>query len=51
MYYADGTVAVPAEDSGWKDASNAAIFNYDKWEPGYTEARHIKIKNEGNLAF
>ena len=27
------------------------IFNYDKWEPGYTEVRYVKIKNEGSLAF
>lgn len=26
------------------------IFNYDKWEPGYTELRYIKIVNKGNLA-
>jgi len=51
MYWADGTKAVPADDSAdWKDASAGAIFNYDKWEPGYTEVRHIKIANEGTLA-
>ncbi|MBQ8505873.1 MAG: hypothetical protein IJ466_00330 [Clostridia bacterium] len=52
MYYADGSAAVPtSEDGVWEDASKGAIFNYDKWEPGYTEARHIKIENKGNLAF
>ena len=51
MYYADGTKAVPDDDSGdWKDATNVAIFNYDKWEPGYVEAHHIKIANVGSLA-
>lgn len=51
MYYADGTQAVPAKDStDWKDASKGAIFNYDLWEPGYTDVRHIKIKNAGTLA-
>ena len=51
MYWADGTKAVPADDSAdWTDASAGAIFNYDKWEPGYTEVRHIKIANEGTLA-
>lgn len=51
MYYADGTQAVPAKDStDWKDASKEAIFNCDLWEPGYTEVRHIKISNVGNLA-
>ena len=26
------------------------IFNYDKWEPGYTSWTNVKVKNEGNLA-
>lgn len=52
MYWADGAEAVPAEDSeAWTDASAGSIFNYDKWEPGYTVARHIKISNVGTLAF
>ena len=51
MYWADGTKAVPADDSAdWADASAGAIFNYDKWEPGYTAVRHIKIANKGSLA-
>ena len=37
-------------DVEWKDASTGAIFNYDLWEPGYTEVRHIKIENKGTLA-
>ena len=51
MYWADGTEAVPAADStDWINAASGAIFNYDKWEPGYTEVRHIKIANVGTLA-
>ena len=50
MYWADGTQAVPTEDSGWTDASQGAIFDYDNWEPGYTQVRHIKIVNKGTLA-
>ena len=51
MYWADGTEAVPAADSAdWKNAADGAIFNYDQWEPGYTEVRHIKIANVGTLA-
>ena len=50
MYWADGTQPVPTEDDIWTDASKGAIFNYDLWEPGYTEVRHIKIANVGNLA-
>ena len=48
MYWADGTEDPAA--ATWNDASEGAIFNYSLWEPGYTEVRHIKIANEGNLA-
>ena len=40
----------PATTTAWKDASEGAIFNYDLWEPGYAEVRHIQIKNAGTLA-
>ena len=51
MDWADGTKAVPAVDSDdWKDASTNTIFNYNKWEPGYVDVKHIKISNEGSLA-
>ena len=36
--------------ANWQDASQGAIFAYEKWEPGYTEVRHIKIENKGSLA-
>ena len=42
------------ESGSWKDAAEpgaGAIFNYDKWEPGYTEVRYVKIVNAGSLAF
>ncbi|MBE7068665.1 MAG: hypothetical protein E7381_05130, partial [Clostridiales bacterium] len=48
MYYANGDEN-PASVT-WKDAEQDAIFNNDKWEPGYVEARHIKVVNEGTLA-
>lgn len=30
--------------------SKEPIFNYEKWEPGYTSVKLLKIENEGNLA-
>ena len=33
-----------------EDAATNTVFNYDNWEPGYTDVRYIKIKNVGNLA-
>ena len=51
LYAADTHNAAEAD---WKDveAENAApVFNYDKWEPGYTQLKYAKIVNKGNLAF
>ena len=48
MYWANGTET--PDSANWKDASEGAIFDYDLWEPGYVEVRHIKIANEGTLA-
>ena len=50
LKWADGTLDPAATATTWNDASTGAIFDYDKWEPGYTEVRHIAIKNEGTLA-
>lgn len=41
----------PTNDSNWVEFDGTPIFNYDNWEPGYVEAKHIKITNEGSLAF
>jgi len=30
--------------------SKAPIFNYEKWEPGYTEVKILKVENLGSLA-
>ena len=51
MDWADGKTDPAAnEDSQWQDVSHSAIFDYALWEPGYTQARHIRIRNTGNLA-
>ena len=50
MYWAKGNEAVPTTDAGWTNAASGAIFNYDKWEPGYVDVKHIQIKNNGTLA-
>lgn len=41
----------PSVDGNWTEFNGDPIFNYEKWEPGYVEAKHIKITNEGSLAF
>jgi len=32
------------------EAQSTAIFNYDKWEPGYSEVKLVTISNRGTLA-
>ena len=41
-----------AETKTWNSIkeSKSPIFNYDKWEPGYTDVQLLKVENEGNLA-
>ena len=43
----DGTIT-----KEWTEVTDnsPALFNYNLWEPGYTEVRKVKIENEGNLA-
>ena len=50
MKWAEGQDDPVASETFWTDASEGAIFNNDKWEPGYTEAKHIKLHNVGTLA-
>ncbi len=35
---------------GYVEVGKAPIFNYDLWEPGYTDIAAVKIGNEGTLA-
>lgn len=37
-------------DVSLKDNPNHKIFDYDKWEPGYTVMETLKVVNNGNLA-
>ena len=41
-----------AEDGKWYSLKKNSdpIFNYENWEPGYTDVKVLKIENEGNLA-
>ena len=48
MEWKDATAS--GAQKAYKDASAGPIFNYDKWEPGYVEAKNVKIANAGTLA-
>lgn len=49
-YWKEGKLD-PTTSNDWIEFDDGAIFNSDKWEPGYVQARHIKVANEGTLAF
>ena len=41
------------ENGTWHDVEDPAyntVFSHDNWEPGYTEVKYLKIKNNGSLA-
>ena len=48
MEWKDATAT--GKQLSYADASQDPIFNYDLWEPGYVEAKNIKITNIGTLA-
>jgi predicted ribosomally synthesized peptide with SipW-like signal peptide len=50
MTWAKGIEDPYADTTVWTNAASGAIFNYDNWEPLYTEVCHIKIENKGTLA-
>ena len=50
MKWADGKDDPATAATTWTDASAGAIFNYDLWEPGYVDVKHIAISNDGTLA-
>ena len=41
---------VDGEWTSIKDDSDHKIFDYDKWEPGYTGIETLKIQNQGSLS-
>ena len=49
MYWSD--TLLDADSDQWQSADGVPVFTYDKWEPGYTEVKYVKIANNGNLSF
>jgi len=51
LYYADGKTDPAATSTAWTKVEGDPIYKADqRWEPGYTDAKHIKIANAGTLA-
>lgn len=38
------------DGAAWVAATTDPIFNYDLWEPGYTQVVNLRVRNVGNLA-
>ena len=49
MYWSN--TLLDADSSEWNNANGAKIFDYDNWEPGYTDVKYIMVKNAGSLSF
>ena len=49
MYWSETLLA--ADSSEWENANGVPVFTYDKWEPGYTDVKYIKVENAGDLSF
>ena len=49
MYWSDKLLAADSDE--WNNADGTSVFNYNNWEPGYTEVRYVKVSNAGTLNF
>lgn len=50
----DMDVQVMGDENAWislEKNPNTAVFDYDLWEPGYTQYEYVRIVNNGSLAF
>lgn len=46
------TLDLLEQDGSWTSIgkTNKAVFDYDRWEPGYTDVKIFRVYNEGTLA-
>ena len=50
MHWSDELLDYDSDE--WNDAEgNVPVFNYNYWEPGYTEVKYVKVSNAGSLNF
>ena len=50
MHWSDELLDYDSDE--WNDAEgNVPVFNYNNWEPGYTEVKYVKVSNAGSLNF
>ena len=54
MYWSDKLLPTDSDDliaEGWYNAVGAKIFDYNNWEPGFSQFRYVLIENAGSLDF
>ena len=49
MHWSDKLLVADSDE--WNNADSTSVFNYNNWEPGYTEIRYVKVSNSGTLNF
>ena len=50
MHWSDELLDYDSDE--WNNAEGGApVFNYNNWEPGYTEVKYVKVSNAGSLNF
>ena len=50
MHWSDELLDYDSDE--WNDAEDGTpVFNYNNWEPGYTEVKYVKVSNAGSLNF
>lgn len=54
MYWSDELLPTDSDDliaEGWYNAVDAKIFDYNNWEPGFSQFGYVLIENAGSLDF
>ena len=54
MYWSDKLLPTDSENliaEGWYNAEDTKVFDYNNWEPGFSQFRYVLIENAGSLDF
>lgn len=54
MYWSENLLPTDSENpvaDGWHNAAESKVFDYNNWEPGFSQFRYVLIENAGSLDF
>lgn len=54
MYWSEELLPIDSENlvaDGWNNAAESKVFDYNNWEPGFSQFRYVLIENAGSLDF